>query len=147
MSLGITAEGARLEVNTGTTGSPVWVPIIERSQMKVGKSGATIDMTSFDDAGFSSFKPGLRDIKFDATGNYIPSDTGYQTLESMWLDGSVKTFRALWRTSDPGITPVTYRGWSVDAMITDLGEGGNVGAKVELSLALQGAGRPTIVTL
>lgn len=148
MSQGITTEGARLEVNTGTVLSPVWTPIIERAQMKVPKTGAVINMTSFDDAGFDSFKAGLRNIKIDASGNYVPSDTGYQKLEDMWINGSTAQFRALWRTSDPGVSPATYRGWLVNqCVVTDLSESGNVGTKADLSLALQGSGAPQVVTL
>ena len=143
---GITTEQAVLQVNTGTTAAPVWTPVIERSQIQDGKTGATIDMTSFDDAGFSSSKPGLRSSSINASGNYVPSDAGYLELETAWLDGIVDEVRFGWRTSIAGVTPIDYSGWQIDAIVTDLGTGGNAGDKVELSLALQGSGRPVKVT-
>lgn len=147
MSAGITAEGALLRVNTGTTASPVWTPIVERSQLRVPKTGAVITMTSFDDQGFEGTKPGIRTIGIEASGNYVPSDAGYQKLESMYLTGEQSEFQALWVTSAPGVSPVTYRGWQMLGTLTDLSEGGNVGDKVELGLSVRGNGRPSIVTI
>lgn len=147
MSEGITAEGALLQVNTGTTASPTWVPIVERAQLRVAKTTNVITMTSFDDEGFEGTKPGIRSSGIEASGNYVPSDTGYQYLEDMYLDGAQAEFRALWVTSAPGVTPVTYRGWRVECTLTDLSESGNVGDKVELGLSLRGNGRPSVVTV
>ena len=143
---GITTERAVLQVNTGTVAAPIWTDVIERSQIQDGKTGATIDMTSFDDAGFSSSKPGLRSSSINASGNYVPSDAGYLQLETAWLEGIVGQVRFGWRTSDPGVLPLDYTGWRIDAIVTDLGTGGNAGDKVELSLALQGSGKPEKVT-
>jgi hypothetical protein len=148
MAEGITTEGAVIEVNTGTSGSPVWTPIVERSQLRVPKTGETIDMTSFDDEGFRGVRPGLRQMQFEANGNYVPSNAGYQALETAWIDGAYLDIRAMWRTSAPGVTPATYRGWrGASSVLTDFGEGGNVGDKVELSLNLTVSGRPEIVTV
>ncbi len=144
---GLTTEGAVLQVNTGTVPSPIWTPVIERSQLRDPKSGDAIDMTTFDDAGFRAFKPGLRTIGVEATGNYVPTDTGYAVLETAWIDGATIGVRFGWKTSEPGELPVTHDGFRIDeCVITDLGTGGNVGEKVELSLRLQGSGAPTPVT-
>lgn len=143
MSTGITAEGAVLEVNTGTIGAPVWTPIIERSRLQMRKTGESIDMTTFDDQGFRGRRPGLRDTNIDASGNYVPSDTGYQALEDAWLAGDPVHIRGLWDDGAGGQV-----GWQFDnSVITDLGELGNVGDKVELSMSFEGSGPPTKVTL
>lgn len=148
MSAGLTAEGAIFRINTGTSGSPTWTPVLERSQMSITKNGETIDMTSFDDEGFRSFKPGLRNSTMNANGNYVPSDDGYEELEDAWLDGLVVPgVQALWLTN-PGASPASYVGWEWDgAIVTDLGEDGSVGDKVNLTLSLQLNGKPTKVNV
>lgn len=141
MSDGIVTEGALLEISTD--GGSVYAPVLERSQLRVPKTGETIDMTSFDDDGFRAPRPGLRKIDVEATGNYVPTDTALDDLETSWLDGIPLYVRTSWVTSAPG-DPETRKGWIIpDCAITDLGEGGNVGDKVELSLKFAGGGRPT----
>lgn len=143
MAQGLTAEGALVRINTGTEQSPTWTPIAERSQANISKSGETIDMTSFDSEGFREFKPGLRNATLSASGNYVPSDTGYEALEDAWMDGvNVPGVQVLWRTN-PGETPAKYQGWKWDsALVTDLSEDGSVGDKVNLNLSLQLNGKP-----
>lgn len=147
LSQGLTAEGAILQINTGTLDTPTWTTVLERSQMNITKSGETIDMTSFDSEGFRDFKPGLRNATMTATGNYVPSDSGYAALETAWLDGQVVPgVRALW-VEEFG-PPTDYIGWAWDgAIVTDLSEDGSVGDKVNLNLGLQLNGRPTQVTI
>lgn len=142
MSEGITAEGSVLQVNTGTTQSPTWTPIIERSQLAMPKTGERIDMTTFDDDGFRAGRPGLRQINCNANGNYVPTDTGWQAIEDAWLDGENVELRALWRLDDG-----SQQGWQFEATVTDVGETGGVGDKVETSLSFEGSGRPTQVTI
>jgi hypothetical protein len=147
MSDGIVAEGAKVEVNTGSVATPIWTPIAERSQASITKSGETIDMTSFDDEGFRSFRPGLRNATLSANGNYVPSDAGYVVLEDAWLEGTVVPgIRVMWVSNPDEATP-EYVGWQWDGcIVTDLGEDGAVGDKVNLTLSLQLNGRPTKVT-
>lgn len=142
MPEGITAEGAVLQVNTGTSEVPTWTPIVERSQMQLAKTGERIDMTSFDGDGFREGRPGLRQINLNASGNYVPTDTGWDKVEDSWLDGVNVEIRCLWRLDDGSQT-----GWMFEATVTDVGENGNVGDKVEASLAFEGTGRPTKVTV
>lgn len=142
MADGITSEGAVLQVNTGTTQSPTWTPIIERAQLNVNKTGEPIDMTSFDSQGFRDRRPGLRSMSLDANGNYVPTDDGWEAIEDAWLDGEVVELRALWRDNDGGQV-----GWQVEATITNVGETANIGDKVETSLSFDGNGRPTKVTI
>lgn len=142
MADGITAEGAVLQINTGTTMVPVWTPIIERAQLVINKTGESIDMTSFDSDGFFDRRPGLRSISLDASGNYVPTDAGWDALEDAWLDGETVEIRGLWRLDDGG-----QQGWQFNAVVTNVGETGNVGDKVEGALAFEGAGRPTKVTI
>ncbi len=146
MSEGLTTESAKLAVNTGTKAAPVWTAVVERGEIRDPKTGDTIDMTSFDDLGFRAFKPGLRQMEVTASGNYVPTDVGYQKLRDSWLDGALVDVRFGWRTSDPGVVPETFTGWRVDAIITSIGTGGSVGEKVELSLDLQASGKPAEVT-
>jgi hypothetical protein len=143
MAEGIVAEGAVLEVNTGTQVTPVWTPIIERSQLQNTKSGAAIDMTSFDDEGFTGRRPGLRSMALTANGNYVPSDTGYAALETAWLDGLEVDVRALWKINADG----DQTGWRFDAVVTNLSENGQVGGKVELGLSFESNGRPVKVDI
>lgn len=146
MATGLTAEGALLEVNTGDDTTPVWTPVIERSQLTIGKTGDTIDMTTFDTEGFRDFRAGLRTMTINASGNHVPLDTGYDACAQAWEDGAVLQVRASWRTSAPGVTPETRTGWEVDAIVTDIGEDGSVGDKVNSSLSFQAAGKPTVYT-
>ena len=119
--------------------------MVERGEIRDPKTGDTIDMTSFDDLGFRAFKPGLRQMEVTASGNYVPTDAGYQKLRDSWIDGALVDIRLGWRTSAPGEAE-TFTGWRVDAIITSIGTGGAVGEKVELSLDLQVSGKPVEVT-
>lgn len=144
MSDGILTEGALLEVSDDD--GATYTPVVERGQMNVPKTGETIDMTSFDDAGFRARRAGLRVIDVDASGNYVPSDAGYLILEDSWLNGTIIQIRASWVTSLPG-DAVTRSGWVVpQAVITDLGEAGPVGDKVTCSMKFAGGGAPTKYT-
>lgn len=142
MANGITAEGAVLQVNTGTSQSPTWTPIIERAQLNFSKNGDRIDMTNFDGDGFSEGRPGTRSINCDASGNYVPTDTGWLAIEDSWLDGDNVEIRGLWRLDDGSQT-----GWQFEATVTSVGESGSVGDKVEGALSFEGSGRPTRVTV
>lgn len=142
MAEGITAEGAVLQINTGTTQVPTWTPVIERAQLNIAKTSERIDMTSFDDEGFRAGKAGLRQINLDANGNYVPTDTGWEALEDAWLDGTNVEIRALWLSDDGSQT-----GWQFEATITNVGETGSVGDKVETSVSFEGSGRPTKVEI
>lgn len=140
MSDGISTEGALLEVSFDEGAN--YDPVLERSQMRNPKTTETIDFTSFDSDGFRDRGPGLRTIDVEASGNYVPADGVLDDLNTAWLDGDRVHVRASWRTSAPG-DPETRRGWTIPGCtITDLGEGGNVGDKVELSLKFAGGGRP-----
>lgn len=142
MADGITAEGAVLEVNTGTNEAPDWTPIIERAQLNMQKTGESIDMTSFDSDGFRDRRPGLRSISLDANGNYVPTDIGWNAVNDSWHVGEVVEIRGLWRGDDG-----TQYGWQFSATITNVGETANVGDKIETSLSFDGNGRPTKVTI
>lgn len=142
MSDGIVTEGALLEVSDDDGAN--YTPVLERAQLRVPKTAELIDMTSFDDEGFRARRAGLRVIDVEATGNYVPTDAGLDMVEDAWLDGIPLYVRVSWVSSAPG-DPETRRGWEIpDCPVTDLGEGGNVGDKVELSLKFAGGGRPTL---
>lgn len=140
--LGITAEGAVLEVNTTPDAAPTWSPVIERSQLTMNKTGERIDMTTFDAEGFRAGLPGLRQINVDATGNVVPLNVAWLYLEDAWLEGENIELRGLWRTRDGG-----QIGWQFEATITNIGEQGDVGDRVTAPLSFEGSGRPTKVTI
>ena len=73
--------------------TPVWIDIAELKTVKITDSTSTVDVTSFDSAGFADFIIGRRDMKVSGDGNLVTGnagDTAVQTAQTAGVGLGIK---------------------------------------------------------
>jgi len=102
-------------------------------------SGATIEVTDFDSAGWQQFLSGNRTMTLSATMNYDEADAGQDII---WTSNHASTtIYYRWR---PGGSTSTLMQWVSQGIITSLEETQAQDGAAELSMDIQLTGTPTM---
>lgn len=81
-----TGLAVKLYVNTGTTGSRVWLLLGEVNKSNLETSDEDIDTTSRADAGNKTHAKGSRDLTIPIENIYNGDDDGWDTIKEMGFD-------------------------------------------------------------
>jgi len=139
MATFIASELLVLEVNTGTTLSPVWAKLVCLTEKSFSGTTASVDISTDCDGGFTTPLPGKRSwsMSFSGVAATDPAvgEGSYETTYDYWENATVTEFRI--RSLDNSY----YR--EGRAWINDVSEPSSTGDYLQFSGSITGSGAVT----
>jgi hypothetical protein len=140
------ARGWTAEINTGTTGTPVWVDINGITAITPSMSTTDADNTTFDTAGWTDAFPASRSWNMTIDGKRLTDpdtgarDPGQEAVETAGFLIGPDSIRQ-YRVTEPATSGAVY---TFEAATSVTPFGGGINDSTNWSVALTGVGAPTI---